>query len=138
MNKPVKPPPVRTKKTNDPKSINSRLYNQVAVLLDQLEAPVIDGPKITLKERITALIAIGRLQVMFVGLRKEKADEPERGSSVRKYAEAFAANDARRGKDRGGPAPAADEPDLNHGFGGGGEADDGDDDTLDLGDEGED
>jgi hypothetical protein len=87
----------------DPHNINSRLQNQVATLLTQLE----EGEHVTLRERVQALVAIGRIQIMFVGLRKEKADEPERGSAVRKYAAAFEANDARRRKTGTGPAPGS-------------------------------
>ena len=51
-----------------------------------------------MRERVQALVAIARIQLVFMGLRKEKTDEPERGSAVRKYAAAFEANDARRRK----------------------------------------
>lgn len=93
----------------DPKNINARLYNQVDAMLLQLEARDDDPelPRLTLKERIAALIAIARIQVAFVGLRKEKLpDDDEPGSAVRKYATAFA-NDARRGTTRGGRGTAA-------------------------------
>ena len=86
----------------DPHNINSRLQNQVSQLLTQLE----EGEHITMRERVQALVAIGRVQVMFMGLRKEKADEPDRGSAVRKYASAFEANDARRRKGGAGSLAA--------------------------------
>lgn len=81
----------------DPKNINSRLYNQVSELLSQLEKKT---DTVTLKERIAALVAIGRIQTIFLTLRLKggKDDEPAAGSSVRKYANAFQAHDARRRK----------------------------------------
>ena len=83
----------------DPKNVNTRLYNQVAALLDDLES---GDTVITVRERITALVAIGRIQTLFVGLRKENRDEPNAGSSVRKYAGAFAANAVSRRAKSGG------------------------------------
>ena len=97
----------------DPKSINSRLYNQVDAMLEALEDP---EAHITLKERIAALIAIGRIQVIFMGLRKEKLDDNAgAGSAVRKYAGAFKADDPRERKTRPrpGPSPNADDDDLS-------------------------
>ena len=79
----------------DPKNINARLYNQVSHLLDQLET----GDTVTLKERIAALVAIGRIQTIFLNLRlKGDKDEPAEGSSIRKYTTAFQAHDTRRRK----------------------------------------
>lgn len=98
----------------DPKNVNSRLYNQIDALLTQLET----GEHITLKERVAALIAVGRLQLVFATLRKgDKADEPAAGSAVRKYAQAFSANDTRRRKApaRRAGAAAAREPDPDYG-----------------------
>ena len=106
------PTPPTLSRNLDPKSINSRLYNQVDALLTQLE----EGEHITLKERIAALIAVGRMQVIFMGLRKETADDDgERGSTVRKYAGAFKADDPRERKTRPrpGPSPNADDDDLS-------------------------
>ena len=76
----------------DPLDINQRLYKQIGVLLDDLETGSIE---ITVPQRIGALIAIGRILVMFKGLRKEN-EQFGQGSAVRKYATAFAANAARR------------------------------------------
>jgi hypothetical protein len=82
-----------TTKSNDPLNINDRLYKQLGILLDQLEQKDDDddGPRVTLKERIAALIAVGRIQTIFAGLRKlaSKQDDPDAGSSVRKYQGAF-------------------------------------------------
>ena len=86
----------------DPANINGRLYRQLDLVLEGLEDPNRDT-KVTLKERIAALIAIARIQIAFVGMRKEKFDDPERGASVRKYATAFK-NDPGRGKKRAGSA----------------------------------
>lgn len=103
----------------DPLAVNARLYRQVSELLGQLET----GEHITLKERIAALVALGRLQTIFLNLRlKGEKDEPTAGSKVRSYANTFAAHDARRRKEIARLAADADES--------------GDDDLL--GDEGED
>lgn len=78
--------------TPDPLQINRRLYNQVSELLKQLE----ESKNVTLKERYMALASIARIQYIFVNLRKEKIGDPDVGSTVRKYAGAFAKNDTRR------------------------------------------
>jgi hypothetical protein len=100
----------------DPLNINQRLYRQIGALLDDLEDPNnVEG--ITVPQRINSLIAIGRILVMFKGLRKE-LDTAGSGSAVRKYSQAFAANAARRGA--GGAAVPADtglDPDDFEEFG---------------------
>jgi hypothetical protein len=96
----------------DPLSINVRLYHQVSEMLHQLE----NSPNITLRERIAALVAIGRIQVLFVNLRKEKFDDASAGSSVRKYATAFKAHDARRRKAIAGAAEPEPEPTVDDPF----------------------
>lgn len=100
-------------KMTDPKNVNGRLYDQIDALLTQLET----GEHITLKERVAALIAVGRLQLVFATLRKgDKADEPAAGSAVRKYAQAFSTNDTRRRKAPARRATAAArEPDPDYG-----------------------
>lgn len=83
----------------DPLNVNQRLYRQIARLLDDLEkADTEEG--ITIPQRINALIAVGRVQIMFANLRKAAANESgDPGSEVRKYTQAFAkTNGARRGK----------------------------------------
>ena len=90
----------------DPLKINERLYRQVAELLKQLE----ENEHVTLKERFQALMAIARIQYVFVNLRKEKIADAATGSAVRKYATAFAKNDPRRRKKVAGPR-AVPEPD---------------------------
>jgi hypothetical protein len=83
----------------DPLNVNERLYRQIARLLDQLETEDAEGG-ITIPQRINALIAVGRVQIMFANLRKAAANESgDPGSEVRKYSAAFAkTNGARRGK----------------------------------------
>lgn len=82
--------PVSSTTRFDPLTINQRLYHQISELLHQLE----DNPDIDVKTRYMALMAIARMQAVFVALRKEKIDEPNRGSAVRKYAGAFKTNGA--------------------------------------------
>jgi hypothetical protein len=77
--------------SHDQHNINERLARQVSKLLEQLE----QGEHITLRERFQSLMAIARIQYVFVSLRKEKFDEPAAGASVRKYQTAFSKNDAR-------------------------------------------
>ncbi|HEX8827325.1 MAG TPA: hypothetical protein VF778_04350 [Xanthobacteraceae bacterium] len=88
----------------DPLKINERLYKQVGELLTQLET----GKHVTMRERVQALVAIGRVQVIFMGLRKENADEPAAGSTVRKYATAFEKNDPRGRKKASRSAKSAE------------------------------
>jgi hypothetical protein len=99
-------------KVLDPLDINGRLYRQIGELLDQMEG----DPTISLGDRIKALIAVGRIQTIFVGLRKENRSDPDAGSAVRKYAGAFK-NAAGGRKARGRPSAAAaaadDELDLD-------------------------
>jgi len=87
-------------KNLDPKNLSSRLYNQVAILLEQLEG----GEDVSIKERYMALVAIARIQVIFqaIRLKEAKVDDGTAGSAVRKYSTAFATNDARRRKARTG------------------------------------
>jgi hypothetical protein len=73
-------------KGSDPLNVNIRLYKQVAKLLDSLEH---DDGDLGIKERIAALIAIGRIQTIFVGLRKEHRDGAGSGAAVKKYSSAF-------------------------------------------------
>lgn len=89
----------------DPLKVNERLYRQIAKLLDQLEAGDQEN-EITIPQRINALIAVGRVQIMFANLRKAAAnDAGDPGSEVRKYSEAFSkTNGARRGKAGSRPA----------------------------------
>ena len=92
----------------DPLGVNVRLYNQISEVLQELET----SDRVTLKERIAALVVIGRIQVMFMGLRKEKLDDTSAGSSVRKYAKAFKAHDARGRKAIAGRTAEPDADDA--------------------------
>jgi len=76
----------------DPLNINARLYAQLGKMLDQLEA---GDSMITLRERIAALIAVGRLQVIFKGLRSKDPESHSVGTTVSRYSNVFAKNAAR-------------------------------------------
>lgn len=93
----------------DPDNVNARLYNQVSELLKQLETKT----TVTLRERVTALVAIARIQTIFLTLRQkgDKDDADTAGSSVRKYTSAFQAHDARRRKAIARAAAADDDGD---------------------------
>ena len=83
-------------KSADPRNINDRLYKQIGRLLDDLEGDDRDD-KMTTPQRISALIAVGRILTIFASLRKGDYDYGNSGSAVRKYAAAFARPDAARG-----------------------------------------
>lgn len=92
----------------DTYNIRPRLLRQVSVLLTQLE----DGEHITLRERVQALVAIGRMEQIFVALKKAEPDESDRGTAVRKYETVFSNAAGRRKAVAGSARPAADpEPD---------------------------
>jgi hypothetical protein len=91
----------------DPEDVNKRLYMQVSALLTQLEERE-SRAKITMRERIAALIAVGRLQQVFAALRKANPHDPNRGSQVRKYATAFEPDAARRRKAGAGSGDRAE------------------------------
>jgi hypothetical protein len=105
----------------DPESIDARLYKQVSKLLEQLET----SSTVSLRERIQALVAIARIQTIFMTLRQKgnKDDPTVAGSSVRKYESAFQAHDARRRKAIARAAAEADDDDGDDLL----ELDDGDD-----------
>jgi hypothetical protein len=72
----------------DPLQIKVRLYIQIGEVLRQLENNEgTDGEQVTIRERIAALTAIGRLQSVLID--KGKDDDDIAGSSVRKYESAF-------------------------------------------------
>ena len=102
-------------KGNDPLDINARLYRQIGRLLDDMEAADRDE-KMTMPQRISALIAVGRIQKMFQDLRKGDLSYGA-GSAVAKYAEAFASQ-------ADGTRPRGRKPGTVVQFGGGsGDAD---------------
>lgn len=69
----------------DPLQVKARLYTQIGELLHQLEGAT-DEP-ITVRERIAALVAIGRLQDLLI--EKGKDEDENAGSAIRKYQSAF-------------------------------------------------
>ena len=79
---------VKTRITGDPLDLNGRLYNQLGRLLDDMEAADRDE-KMSMPQRIAALIAVGRVQKMFQDLRKGDLNVGA-GSAIDKYAAAFA------------------------------------------------
>ena len=120
----------------DPENVNARLYKQISKLLDDLERPpktrtvkgkTVKEDGISMRERIAALIAIGRIQTIFMGLRRgDSSDDNRTGSAVRRYQTAF--KDAGRGRKAGGPVVVPEpEPDpIDDAF----TDDDRDDDTA--------
>jgi hypothetical protein len=76
--------------TGDPLNIKDRLYQQIGRLLDDLEAA--DRNEImTQPQRVSALIAVGRVLTIFAALRKGDYDYGNAGSKIREYAAAFGA-----------------------------------------------
>jgi hypothetical protein len=100
----------------DPLDINARLYKQLGKLLDDMEAA--DAAEtMTFPQRINALIAVGRVQKMFVDLRKGEFSVG-RGTAIERYAAAFSSpNAARRGADDGGFSLDSDEDDIRDAIG---------------------
>jgi hypothetical protein len=110
-NKKQKPVAENISSATDPLSVNIRLYRQISQLLTQLEQAE-DG--LTIRERVAALVAIGRIQVLFVNLRKEKFNDAAiAGSKVRKYATSFKAHDARRRAAAAGPTEPEQPSELD-------------------------
>lgn len=99
----------------DPLKINQRLYGQIGRLLDDLESDDRDDV-MTTPQRISALIAVGRILTIFASLKKADYEHGNTGSAVRKYAAAFARPDAARG---GARLPRSDA--LRFGGGDGGD-----------------
>ena len=99
----------------DPLNINARLYGQIGKLLDDLERE--DREDImTRPQRISALIAVGRILTIFASLKKADYENGNTGSAVQKYAAAFARPDAARG---GARLPRSDALRLSGGDDGG-------------------
>ena len=82
--------------SSDPLDLNGRLYKQLGKLLDDMESADRDD-RMTMPQRISALIAVARVQVLFNTIRKGSIDDGTAGSTVRKYAAAFAQPAAARG-----------------------------------------
>jgi hypothetical protein len=75
--------------SSDPLDVNARLYRQIARLLDDLEAADRDE-RMTMPQRIAALIAVGRVQTIFANLRKNAFNDGSAGSEIKRYSAAFA------------------------------------------------
>lgn len=69
--------------TRDPLNLKIRLYIQISEMLCQLE----EDDDVTIRERIAALAAVGRLQGLLID--KSKDEDENVGSAVRKYETAF-------------------------------------------------
>jgi hypothetical protein len=97
-------PVTRGSIARDPLHLKLRLYIQIGEMLRQLEG---DGEAVTMRERIAALTAIGRLQNLLVD--KGKDDDDTAGSAVRKYEGAFQNGPGKR-KKIARPAAVKPEP----------------------------
>jgi len=97
----------------DPLNVNGRLYEACSQLLDELR----NDDELSIRDRIAAITAVGRCQVMFMGLRKEGKGGGDAGSAVRKYAAAFTQNASGGGKARTRAAEPDDEPEPFDPFG---------------------
>ena len=69
--------------------MNGRLYRQLGKLLDDMEAADRDD-RMTMPQRVSALIAVARVQIMFNTIRKGEISDGTEGSAVRRYSQAFA------------------------------------------------
>jgi hypothetical protein len=94
--KPKKEPP--TVFTADPLNVNARLYRHISMLLDELDRP---DCGLTAPQRVQSIIAIGRVMIMQMNLRKESSDDQFTGSAVREATKAFGSNAANRRKSAG-------------------------------------
>ena len=94
----------------DPHQINERVQTCMDVVLDCLEhidpmEPKADALLKQVKMYTDIALEIARTQLVFVGLRKENQDEPERaGSAVRRFQASFAAAGTRQRMGVAGPA----------------------------------
>jgi hypothetical protein len=93
-------------KTSDPLDLNGRLYKQLAKLLDDMEAADRDE-RMTMPQRIAALIAVGRVQKMFLDLKKGEFSVGA-GSAIDRYAKAFQAPHGASSRDEDSGASAED------------------------------
>jgi hypothetical protein len=94
----------------DPLDVNGRLYRQIGKLLSQLE----EAEDLGIRDRIAALVAVGRIQTIFVGLRKENQGDPDAGSAVRKYSGVFKTDHATGGRKKAtGTTAPKPTPDID-------------------------
>lgn len=71
----------------DPLGMRARLLKEGSRMLERMEQTPFE--EVDIKLWYMALMAMWRAEAVGVALRKEKFDEPSRGSAVRKYADAF-------------------------------------------------
>lgn len=94
-----------TNNPNDPKNINGRLYDAVSTLLDNFQ-------DMTVREQVTAVSAIARIQVLFMKIREDPSVPSSTGTTVKRYAKAFASNaNKRKGVTGSDVAGLLEEPD---------------------------
>lgn len=97
----------------DPLDLNWRLYSQLGRLLDDMEAADRDET-MTFPQRINALIAVARVQKMFIDLRKGDLNAGA-GTAIDKYSAAFASPNAGSGRNENTGRPpntlVSNEPD---------------------------
>jgi len=113
-----KPDPVGAQPvTADPLDIRPRLYRQLGKLLDDMEAADRDET-MTFPQRLNAMLALGRVLVMFSGLRKADADlgGTDPGSKARAYSAAFKAPYGARRRTSGAGSHADDDAGLDQDF----------------------
>lgn len=89
---------------NDPHGMRARLLKESSRMLEKMEQTPLDD--IEIRVWYMALMSMWRAEAVGVALRKEKFDEPDRGSAVRKYAGAF----AQQANGSGGGKAVAREP----------------------------
>jgi hypothetical protein len=97
---PLLPKTDQTIVEGDPLGVNKRLYLQLGKLIDDMEAADRDE-RMTMPQRIQALIAVARVQKMFVDLRKGEFSAGG-GSAINRYAAAFQTPHAVGGRDEDG------------------------------------
>lgn len=100
--------------STDELNVVPRLYKQLGKLLDQLETlDVLDKDSVTVPQRISALLACGRVMKMFQDLKKGELNAGA-GSAVAKYAAAFASPDATGWRDKDARSNAIEfDPDTD-------------------------
>ena len=95
-------------KNLDPHGNRPRISRQVSYILDRLEDKDLGLDDLKkLKERSAITSQLARDEYLFMQWRKEKQEDPDVGSTARKYERTFAANAATRraANARSGPVP---------------------------------
>jgi len=101
----------------DPKNVNGRLYDAMAKLLDNFD-------EMSVREQVATIVAIARIQTIFLKLRDVEGASGTSGSAVKRYEKAFQANATRKRKSGSGQSDAATVYTLHE--------DDSDADELDI------